>query len=105
MLFRNLFVAAVTGVGSLCCQPVAQGGGDLSLQRARSNAGLKPPKRVQPVGSRLPQNARFPFQHRFGIQGNPERRRIWVNAISKESRRRDANNGDRTTLNEKSGPD
>src|ERR1017187_2243314 len=105
VLFRNLGLISVDGVGRLRGQPLAQGGGQFGLQAAGIDPRPDAPQNVEPVGVWLFENAGLPLQDGFIVERNPEGGWVAVDPITEESRRRDPNNRERLVLDVTGGAD
>ena len=103
VLLMNLGVPAVRGVDRLGRKPLAQRVGDLCLETCRGDSRLDAAEDIQPVRIELLQNAGLSLDDRLDIQGNPDGGRVGVDAISKETGRRDPDDRDWAPLDVEGG--
>ena len=101
MLLGDFLVIPIDRVCRDRRQPLAKRIGKFGLQAADIDPWFDAPERIKPIRVGLFENTGFAFQDRLGIERKPQRRRITVNPVAKESCRSDSNNSYGMVLNVK----
>ena len=95
----------VRRVAGVVLHPLVEDAGQARTHAVGRRARAQPADHAQPRGDRLPQDRRVAVDQRLLLQRNPEIGRIAAQRFAEESRRRDADDGERVPFDDERGAD